>query len=178
MSAENGSKKPSDTSTYLGENPVQTSGTLQTGGYNAGSASVNYGSPVPVSVTEGLPSATRAIITGPGVTTSGPTQTNQFQIRISLAGGPVQLMAASADCNNNPTSAISPNSFVFYWISRNHGVVTVSASGLLIPQGRGEAEVLCWQSRQVNANFAGAPTAGSVTPLDGPTASIQVTVLA
>ena len=121
-----------------------------------------------------------------GVTKCGNTQTNQFQVVLSLSGanGPTEitLSPVPGDNLNNETVFTAPaTSATFLFSSRQSFVCTLStaplefaASSVLTAQGTGETEVVIVSARAVNSVFPSAtpsPTAG------GSRATLRVIVL-
>lgn len=122
-----------------------------------------------------------------GVTKCGNTQTNQFQVVLSLTGNnypqSIVLSPVPANAQNQETAFVSPaTSATFLFSSRQSFVCTLStaplefaSSSVLTAQGRGETEVVIVSGRAVNAVFPSAtpsPTAG------GSRATLRVIVLA
>jgi hypothetical protein len=121
-----------------------------------------------------------------GVTQCGPSQTNQYQVTLSLSGanGPtsITLSPVPANCQNEETAFVAPaTSATFLFSSRQSFVCTMStaplefaASSVLTARGTGETEVVIVSARAVNSVFASAtpsPTAG------GSRATLRVIVL-
>jgi hypothetical protein len=121
-----------------------------------------------------------------GVTKCGNTQTNQFQVVLSLSGAnglptEITLSPVPADNLNSETSFVAPATSNFLFSSRQSFVCTLStapdefaASSVLTAQGRGETEVVIVSGRAVNSVFPSAspsPTAG------GSRATLRVIVL-
>jgi hypothetical protein len=171
MPNNNSTEKPSSTSTYTGTtNPPMTSGSLQTAGWGDPN-SVSYGCPQIIETLESVPASVRVQLALSGITKLGP---NQYAATLSLSGdNTLQLTPNSADAQQNPTTAVSPNVFSWTFYSRNIHIATVDSSGLVTAVGRGECEILIQSPRAVNAAYAGVGT-----PADGVQASLQVTVLA
>ena len=122
-----------------------------------------------------------------GVTQCGPSQTNQYQVTLSLSGAnglptSITLSPVPANCQNEETAFVAPaTSATFLFSSRQSFVCTLStaplefaASSVLTAQGTGETEVVIVSGRAVNSVFASAtpsPTAG------GSRATLRVIVL-
>src|SRR5580658_3364239 len=122
-----------------------------------------------------------------GVTQCGNTQTNQYQVTLSLSGAnglptSITLSPVPANCQNEETAFVAPaTSATFLFSSRQSFVCTLStaplefaASSVLTAQGTGETEVVIVSGRAVNAVFSSAtpsPTAG------GSRATLRVIVL-
>jgi hypothetical protein len=122
-----------------------------------------------------------------GVTQCGNTQTNQYQVTLSLSGArglptSITLSPVPANCQNEETAFVAPaTSATFLFSSRQSFVCTLStaplefaASSVLTAQGTGETEVVIVSARAVNAVFSSAtpsPTAG------GARATLRVIVL-
>jgi hypothetical protein len=147
MSGPNGMAKPSDTVTFTGvENPVQTSGALQTGGWDDNT----------IEVLQGVPAQTRVAVSGAGVTRVGAP--NQFKLQVSLAQGSVQLQGHVSTANNvNTDPAVAP----FAWFSRQKFVAIVNSSGLVTPVGQGFTTIECRYPRSANALFTNATPSGT-----------------
>lgn len=170
--------KPSDTPTFTGAPPSlqATNGTQQTGGWTDPN-STSYGVPIAMESLEALPANVRVQLSGSGISKCANSQTNQYVTFLSLSGNgypkTLQLIPNGADCNNNPTSAVSPNVFAWSFTSRNVAVAVVSPTGLVTAEGRGECEISVTSSRAVNASFAGSAPSGTA----GVSASLRVIVL-
>lgn len=159
--------KPDDTPTYSGvsaPDPTQA-GTLQTGAWAVGGVQTGE-------ILEALPANCRVQLSGSGVTNAAGSQTNQYKVILAL-GETLQLTASGADATNTRTSAVSPNSFVFWYRSRNVNVATVSSSGLVTAVGHGETEIIVTTPRNVNNPWGGASPSGT----EGTTASLIVRVI-
>ncbi len=165
------SPKPNDTSSFTSPAPSSTDGgTLQTGGYADPDGQQTFPSSYPIEVYEALPANVRVQLSG--VTEIGP---NQYAATLSLTGtSTLQLVPNAADAQQNSTSAVAPNSFLWSFVSRNINVATVNSSGLVTAVGRGQCEIAVRSFRQVNASFAGATPSGT----ESVDATIQVTVVA
>ena len=161
------SPKSNNTTNYTGVSaPNATdSGAYQTGGW--GDVYVPPAS-IPVEVYESLPACVRVQLSG--VTKIGP---NQYQTILSL-GETLQLVPNGADAHQNATVAVAPNSFSFFYRSRNVHVATVNDDGLVTAVGRGECEIIVQSPRAVNANLPTASPSGT----EGVQASLLVTVTA
>jgi hypothetical protein len=80
-----------------------------------------------------------------------------YKVVLSLSGtNTVQLNPAYANGQQTPTAQISPASPVFTFTTRQEFVATVSESGLITAQGRGECVILVGAVRAICAPFAGA----------------------
>jgi hypothetical protein len=169
------SPKPSDTANYTGiPAPSPTDGgTLQTGGWADLDGQQTFPRSFPTEVFEAIPANVRVqLALASGITRLGPSQ---YAVSLSLSGtDTVQLTPNAADAQQDETSAVSPNSFTWSFVSRNVNVATVNSSGLITAVGRGQCEVRVISSRAVNASFVGATPSGT----EGTDATIQVTVLA
>lgn len=122
-----------------------------------------------------------------GITQCGNTQTNQYQVTLSLSGAnglptEITLSPVPANCQNEETAFVAPaTSATFLFSSRQSFVCTLStaplefaASSVLTAQGTGETEVVIVSARAVNSVFPSAtpsPTAG------GSRATLRVIVL-
>jgi hypothetical protein len=122
-----------------------------------------------------------------GVTQCGNTQTNQYQVTLSLSGAnglptSITLSPVPANCQNEETAFVAPaTSATFLFSSRQSFVCTLStaplefaASSVLTARGTGETEVVIVSGRAVNSVFPSAtpsPTAG------GARATLRVIVL-
>lgn len=159
--------KPNDTTTYTGVvNPDPTQvGSRACGGWDGGQASGGNQQ----EVFQGVPANVRVQLSG--VTKIGP---NQYSTTLSLSGAnTLQLVPNAADAQQNPTSAVAPNSFTWKFSSRNVNVAKVNSSGLVTAVGRGQSEIVVRSFRQVNASLSGATPSGT----EGVDATIQITVL-
>ena len=159
MSGPNGSPKPSDTSTFTGiENPVQTSGQYQAGGWDAVGNPPNppYAGTPSFSVLEAVPAQVKVSISGSGVVRVGAP--NQFKLQLSLNAGTVQLTGhVTTATNANTDPALAP----FVWISRQRFVATVDSSGLVTLNGKGSTTLECRYPRAANLPFTNATPSGS-----------------
>lgn len=163
--------KISDTSSYTGTPlPDPTAmGTLAVGGWAGGLPSGGNQQ----ETFEALPAMCRVQLSG--LTKIGPSQ---FRATLSLSGtNTLQLTANTADCQQNPTSAVSPQSVTdsfFGYVSRNVHVATVNSTGLVTAVGRGEVEITVRCFRNPNASYTNAAPSGT----ESVDATIQVTVVA
>jgi hypothetical protein len=167
------SPKPNDTPTYSGTPaPSPTdAGSEQTGGWANTLTSPPWWNH-PNEVLEALPACVRVQLSGDGIQETGP---NQYQTTLSLSGSnTIQLTPNGADAQQNPTSPVAPNAFMFTYKSRNINVATVDSSGLVTAVGRGQCEIIVQSPRAVNASFVGATPSGT----EGVQCSLLVTVVA
>jgi hypothetical protein len=94
---------------------------------------------------DGVPSECRCFITGPNVQRlSGSLQ--QSSLFASITAGTVQLTANVSDAQNGQQSAPS---HPVQWKSSNEFVATVSQSGLVTLQAKGQCEIELRYSRGV-----------------------------
>ena len=104
-----------------------------------------------------------------GITQCGNTQTNQYQVTLSLSGAnglptEITLSPVPANCQNEETAFVAPaTSATFLFSSRQSFVCTLStaplefaASSVLTAQGTGETEVVIVSARAVNSAFPSA----------------------
>jgi len=125
------------------DSPIQTSGTVQCGAWNAGAMLGTYG--ILVECIEGVPSECRCFISGPNVQRiSGSLQ--QSSLFVSITAGTVQLTANVSDALNGQRSA--PSNPV-QWKSSNEFVATVDSTGLVTLVGKGQCEIELRYSRGV-----------------------------
>ena len=140
-------------------------GNLSTGSFDATDGSF------PVRVLQGVPANIRVQLSGAGITQIGP---NQYRTMLSLSGtNTISITPNAADAQNNPTTAVLPNSFSWGFVSRNTHIATVDSSGLVTAVARGECEIQIRSFRQVNASFTGSTPSGT----EGVDASLNVIVV-
>jgi hypothetical protein len=157
------SPKESDTTNYtdISSPTPSDAGTLQCGGWANNLASPPWWD-FPNEVLEGLPAQVRVQISGSGVAQIGP---NQYRVTLSLSGtSTVQLTPTPADAQQNPTTAVLPQTISnssFGYVSRNINVATVSSTGLVTAVGRGEVEITIRGFRNVNESFLNATPSGT-----------------
>jgi hypothetical protein len=156
----------SDSYDGLGLNPdPNQSGTYSSGGFVSESG-------FPHIIYQNVPANVRVQLSGAGIIQIGP---NQYRTTLSLSGtNTITLVPNGADAQNNPTTAVSPNSFSWGFVSRNTHIATVDSSGLVTAVARGECEIVVRSFRQVNASFTGSTPSGT----EGVDASLLVTVVA
>ena len=159
MSGPNGSVKASDTVSFTNvENPTQTSGVLQSGGWaNLGTPpSPPYTGVPSVEILEGVSAQTKVSVSGVGVVQVGAP--NQFKLQVSLSAGTVQLTAHVNTANNvNTDPALAP----FIWVSRQRFIATVTNNGLVTLVGRGSTTIECRYPRSANLPFTNASPSGT-----------------
>jgi hypothetical protein len=148
----------SDSYDGLGLNPdPNQSGTYSSGGFVSASGFPhivyqNVGAPVRVILPAG---------SNPSLIKQGP---QAYSVTLSLSGtNTIQLTPGMADSLQNPVSPVSPNVFSFVYRSRQIKVATVSDSGLITAQTRGECTVLVGAARSANLPFTNASPASGLT---------------
>jgi hypothetical protein len=134
-----------------------------------------------------LPGVQNVQLSGAGITECANSQTNEFQVTLSLSGTKglpksIVLSPTPANASNQETSFTGPATALYLFSSRNVAIAscsvnknTFSATCTITAVGlQGETEITLVNPRAVNSQFAGAsasPTAG------GSTASLLVRVV-
>lgn len=160
MSGQNGVTKPCDVTNNGDENPIQTSGAVQTGGYAGTVPMESFPYPQYPEILQGVPAQTRISISGDGVIRVGAP--NQSALRVSLATGTVQLDAHVSTSTIPAVISDSPIGTVV-WLSRQRSVATIDGGGRLTLIGQGSTTIEARYSRAANRPFANA----SPSPTEG-----------
>lgn len=149
-----GEVTPATNAAYSGvDMPLTGSGTLQCGTFNGGKFAF---SSIHAAVTEGVPAQNKVYLSGSGVTQIGAP--NQFQAKVSLGAGSLQLTGHVSTTNNSNTDpALAP----YVWVSRNSAIATVNQSGLVTFVRKGSVTIECQYPRAANLPFLNSTPSGT-----------------
>ena len=182
MSGPNGSAKASDTLTFTNvDSPIQTSGTIQCGGWATPARYDGNAGQFTQEITEGVPSASFVIVSGQDSRLRQVGTRQQLALIISLSGDAAgyTLTPSLTDAQGGSTTPVGS---YFTGISRQRFVCTLS-NGKIVPVGVGQCEVeVMWPVAAVNQNWStnglNAPGSGGAqnNPSNFISATINVTI--